>query len=155
MTVTICHNPNCGTSRNVLAMIRQSGEEPVIVEYLKSPPTRERLKELIAAMGIPVRALLREKRHALCGARAQRPEVDRRSTPRLHASAPDLDKPADCHHTQGGQALSSVRDGARHSAEPKHRASLSKKTGRWSHRDAGISELPLDSDDYEHLGRAF
>jgi arsenate reductase len=61
MTVTIYHNPNCGTSRNVLAMIRQSGEEPVVIEYLKTPPTRERLKELIAAMGIPVRAVLREK----------------------------------------------------------------------------------------------
>jgi arsenate reductase len=61
MTVTIYHNPNCGTSRNVLAMIRQSGEEPVIIEYLKNPPSRERLKELIRAMGIPVRALLREK----------------------------------------------------------------------------------------------
>ena len=61
MTVTIYHNPNCGTSRNVLAMIRQSGEEPVVIEYLKTPPTRERLKELIQSMGIPVRALLREK----------------------------------------------------------------------------------------------
>ena len=61
MTVTIYHNPNCGTSRNVLAMIRQSGEDPVVIEYLKNPPTRERLKELIAAMGVPVRALLREK----------------------------------------------------------------------------------------------
>ncbi len=61
MTVTIYHNPNCGTSRNVLAMIRQSGEEPVVIEYLKNPPTRERLEELIAAMGISVRALLREK----------------------------------------------------------------------------------------------
>ena len=61
MTVTIYHNPNCGTSRNVLAMIRQSGEQPVVIEYLKNPPTRERLKELIAAMDIPVRALLREK----------------------------------------------------------------------------------------------
>ena len=61
MTVTIYHNPKCGTSRNVLAMIRQSGEEPVVVEYLKNPPSRERLKELIKAMGIPVRALLREK----------------------------------------------------------------------------------------------
>jgi arsenate reductase len=61
MTVTIYHNPQCGTSRNVLAMIRASGEEPVVIEYLKNPPTRERLKELIAAMGIPVRALLREK----------------------------------------------------------------------------------------------
>jgi arsenate reductase len=61
MTITIYHNPACGTSRNTLAMIRQSGEEPEIIEYLKTPPTRARLKELIAAMGIPVRALLREK----------------------------------------------------------------------------------------------
>jgi arsenate reductase (glutaredoxin) len=61
MTITIYHNPNCGTSRNVLAMIRQSSEDPVVIEYLKNPPTRERLKELIAAMRIPVQALLREK----------------------------------------------------------------------------------------------
>lgn len=61
MTVTIYHNPKCGTSRNVLAMIRRSREEPVVIEYLKNPPSRERLKELIAAMGIPVRALLRQK----------------------------------------------------------------------------------------------
>lgn len=61
MTVTIYHNPACGTSRNTLAMIRQSGEEPVVIEYLKNPPSREKLIELIAEMGIPVRALLREK----------------------------------------------------------------------------------------------
>ncbi|MBB4123937.1 arsenate reductase (glutaredoxin) [Martelella radicis] len=61
MPVTIYHNPNCGTSRNVLAMIRQSGEEPEIIEYLKSPPTRERLVALIGDMGIPVRDLLRRK----------------------------------------------------------------------------------------------
>ena len=61
MTITIYHNPDCATSRNTLAMIRQSGEEPVVVEYLKTPPTRERLKELIASMGIRVRDLLREK----------------------------------------------------------------------------------------------
>lgn len=61
MTVTIYHNPACGTSRNTLAMIRQSGTEPVVVEYLKTPPSRDQLKELIATMGIPVRALLREK----------------------------------------------------------------------------------------------
>ena len=61
MTITIYHNPNCGTSRNVLTMIRQSGEEPIVIEYLKTPPTLERLKELIAEMRIPVRALLREK----------------------------------------------------------------------------------------------
>jgi arsenate reductase len=61
MSVTIYHNPDCGTSRNTLAMIRQSGEEPVIIEYLKNPPTRERLVELIAVMNIPVRSVLREK----------------------------------------------------------------------------------------------
>jgi len=61
MRVTIYHNPSCGTSRNTLAMIRQSGEEPEIIEYLKTPPSRARLIELIKAMGIPVRALLREK----------------------------------------------------------------------------------------------
>lgn len=61
MTVTIWHNPACGTSRNTLAMIRASGEEPVVIEYLKAPPSRERLKELIKAMGITSRELLREK----------------------------------------------------------------------------------------------
>jgi arsenate reductase (glutaredoxin) len=61
MTVTIYHNPSCGTSRNALAMIRQSGEDPEVIEYLTTPPTRARLVELIAAMGISPRALLREK----------------------------------------------------------------------------------------------
>jgi arsenate reductase len=61
MSVTIYHNPACGTSRNTLAMIRQSGEEPEVIEYLKNPPDRARLIELIKAMGISVRALLREK----------------------------------------------------------------------------------------------
>ena len=61
MSVTIYHNPACGTSRNALAMIRQNGETPDIIEYLKNPPDRARLIELTRAMGIPVRALLREK----------------------------------------------------------------------------------------------
>ncbi len=61
MKITIYHNPSCGTSRNTLAMIRQSGEEPEVIEYLKTPPSRERLRELAKAMNIPVRALLREK----------------------------------------------------------------------------------------------
>jgi arsenate reductase len=59
--VTIYHNPQCGTSRNTLAMIRQSGVEPVVIEYVKTPPSRETLKALIAAMKISVRDLLREK----------------------------------------------------------------------------------------------
>lgn len=61
MTITIYHNPACGTSRNTLAMIRASGVEPEVIEYLKNPPNRERLVALIAAMGITPRALLREK----------------------------------------------------------------------------------------------
>lgn len=61
MTITIYHNPACGTSRNTLAMIRQSGAEPVVIEYLKDPPTRQRLVELMAAMKIAPRDLLREK----------------------------------------------------------------------------------------------
>src|SRR3984957_11617038 len=61
MSVTIYHNPSCGTSRNTLAMIRQSGEEPEVIEYLKTPPDRDRLLELIQAMGMSGRALLREK----------------------------------------------------------------------------------------------
>jgi arsenate reductase (glutaredoxin) len=61
MSITIYHNSECGTSRNTLAMIRQSGVEPTIIEYLKTPPSREKLVELIKAMEIPVRGLLREK----------------------------------------------------------------------------------------------
>jgi len=61
MTIAIYHNPACGTSRNTLAMIRQSGEVPVVIEYLKTPPSRARLIELIKAMGVSVRAVLREK----------------------------------------------------------------------------------------------
>jgi arsenate reductase len=61
LSVTIYHNPDCGTSRNTLAMIRQSGEVPEVIEYLKNPPSRARLIELIKAMGTSVRALLREK----------------------------------------------------------------------------------------------
>ena len=61
MTITIYHNPECGTSRNTLAMIRQSGGEPEVIEYLKTPPSREKLVELIAAMNASPRGLLREK----------------------------------------------------------------------------------------------
>ena len=69
MTITIYHNPACGTSRNVLALIRNSGEEPCIIEYLKTAPSRAELVDLIARMGLPVRSVLREKGHALSRAR--------------------------------------------------------------------------------------
>ena len=60
MAITIYHNPACGTSRNTLAMIRQAGIEPTIIEYLKTPPSREQLVSLIKAMPITTRALLRK-----------------------------------------------------------------------------------------------
>ncbi|WP_106753096.1 arsenate reductase (glutaredoxin) [Pannonibacter carbonis] len=61
MTITIYHNPACGTSRNTLAMIRRSGEEPRIVEYLQTPPDRGALVDLIRRAGLSVRQVLREK----------------------------------------------------------------------------------------------
>lgn len=59
--ITIYHNPDCGTSRNTLALIRNSGEEPVVIEYLKTPPSRETLIKLLADAGLTVREVLREK----------------------------------------------------------------------------------------------
>jgi arsenate reductase len=61
MDVVIYHNPECGTSRNVLGLIREAGIEPHVVEYLKTPPTRAMLQSLIARMGVSARDLLREK----------------------------------------------------------------------------------------------
>lgn len=61
MTVTIYHNPECGTSRNTLAMIRQSGVEPIVIEYLKNPPSRERIMELVPAAGMTLRQAIRQK----------------------------------------------------------------------------------------------
>lgn len=61
MTITIYHNPACGTSRNTLAMIRNAGIEPSVIEYLKTPPDRATLVALIAKMAVPVRSVLRDK----------------------------------------------------------------------------------------------
>lgn len=61
MTVTIYHNPDCGTSRNTLAMIRNAGIEPSVIEYLQNPPGRDQLKAMITDSGLSVRAAIREK----------------------------------------------------------------------------------------------
>ena len=61
MSITIYHNPDCGTSRNTLAMIRQSGVEPIVVEYLKTPPDRAHLVAMVHAAGLTLRAALRQK----------------------------------------------------------------------------------------------
>ena len=58
--ITIYHNPACGTSRNTLALIRNTGVEPTIIDYLKTPPSREKLVELLGQMALPVRGLLRQ-----------------------------------------------------------------------------------------------
>ena len=56
MSITIYHNPDCGTSRNTLALIRNSGAEPTVIYYLETPPSGDELRQLLAAMGIPARA---------------------------------------------------------------------------------------------------
>lgn len=61
MAVTIYHNPACGTSRNTLGLIRNAGIEPQVIEYLKTPPTREQLKDMIAKAGLSVREAIRQK----------------------------------------------------------------------------------------------
>ena len=77
--VTIYHNPRCGTSRNTLALIRNSGVEPEVIDYLQTPPTRDKLLELIAQMAVPVRGMMRRK-EALYGELAL-------DNPALHDSA--------------------------------------------------------------------
>ncbi len=61
MSITIYHNPKCGTSRNTLALIRNCGVEPEVIEYLQTPPSKAVLRELIAAMQVPVREVMRQK----------------------------------------------------------------------------------------------
>lgn len=73
--VTIYHNPACGTSRNTLAMIRDAGIEPTVIEYLKTPPSREELQSLIERMGIGVRDVLRKKEALYGELQLDRPEL--------------------------------------------------------------------------------
>jgi arsenate reductase len=73
--VTIYHNPECGTSRNTLGLIRNAGIEPTIIEYLKAPPSREELSSLISRMGIGVRDLLRRKGTPFDELKLDRPEL--------------------------------------------------------------------------------
>ena len=76
MSVTIYHNPDCGTSRNTLAMIRQSGVEPTVIEYLKTPPTGERIMELVAAAGLTLRQALRQKDTPYAALGLDNPDLD-------------------------------------------------------------------------------
>ena len=84
--VTIYHNPACGTSRNTLASAAPRRHRAEVIEYLKTPPSKEKLRELLAAMGMPVRELLRQKGTPYRGAEARRSEVDRRRAARRDAA---------------------------------------------------------------------
>ncbi len=95
MDVVIYHNPDCGTSRNTLALIRNAGIEPHVIEYLKTPPARALLEQLVARMGIGVRDLLREKGTPFARAGPGRREPVGRPTARRHDGAPDPHQPAD------------------------------------------------------------
>jgi arsenate reductase len=73
--ITIYHNPQCGTSRNTLALIRNSGAEPKVIEYLQTPPSRETLQQLITAMGVPVREVIRSKEKLYAELQLDKPEL--------------------------------------------------------------------------------
>ena len=88
--ITIYHNPACGTSRNTLEMIRNSGTEPEIILYLETPPSRDKLTTLIADMGISVRDLLR-KTWSPMNSSAGRRYLHRQPAYRLYAAIPDSD----------------------------------------------------------------
>jgi arsenate reductase len=120
MSVTIYHNPSCGTSRNTLAMIRQSGAEPTVIEYLKTPPSRDKLKELVAAMGISVRALLREKGTPYKELRLDDPKwTDDQLLDQMLAHPILINRPIVV-TPKGTQAVPAFRDRARDPAEPGH-----------------------------------
>ena len=120
MSVTIYHNPSCGTSRNALAMIRRSGEEPEVVEYLKDPPSRARLVELIRAMGIPVRALLREKGTPYAQLGLADPKWSDDQLIDFMLASSDPDQPADRGDAEGRKTVPAVAGRAR-SAGPSRR----------------------------------
>jgi hypothetical protein len=105
MDVIIYHNQECGTSRNVLAMIRNSGIEPHIIEYLKCPPTRLLLTQLLARAGLTVRQVLREG-NAVSRARPWRPFALRRRAARRHWGASDLNQSSAGRDVSGGAPLS-------------------------------------------------
>ena len=118
MTITIYHNPACGTSRNTLAMIRESGEEPDRHRVPGTPaepraPGRADRGDADARAGAAAR-----EGHALCRARPRRPEMDRRRAARLHAGASDPDQPADRRDAAGHAPVPAVGGGARPARQP-------------------------------------
>ena len=116
MSIVIYHNPKCGTSRNTLAMIRQSGEEPEVVEYLKSPPSRERLAQLIRLMSIRPRDLLRRKGTPYEELGLDDPKLSDDQIIDFMIAHPILINRPIVVTSKGGTAVPSVRGRARHTA---------------------------------------
>ncbi len=116
MTVTIYHNPKCGTSRAVLAMLRERGETPVVIEYLKTPPSREKLKQLIAAMAIPVRSLLRRKEAPYAALGLGDPKRTEDEILDAMVAKPDPDRAPDRRCSEGRPALQAKREAERNHA---------------------------------------
>jgi arsenate reductase (glutaredoxin) len=128
--ITIYHNPACGTSRNVLALIRNTGEQPTVIEYLRDPPDRATLKQLIAAMGMPVRELLRRKGTPYDELGLDDPRVDRRAAARLHAGASGPHQPPDRGDAARHAAVPALRGRARPAAAPARRVRSPRKTAK-------------------------
>ena len=116
MDVIIYHNPACGTSRNVLAMIRNSGVEPHIIEYLKCPPTRLLLTQLLARAGLTVRQILREKGTPFHDLGLGDPSLSDDALLDAIERAPDPDEPAARRDAEGRAPLSPLRSGSRFAA---------------------------------------
>jgi arsenate reductase (glutaredoxin) len=107
--VTVYHNPACGTSRNVLGLIRDSGVEPTVIEYLETPPARAELVDLIGRMGMPVRDLLRRKGTPYEELGLDDPTWTDDQLVDLMTAAPDPHQPADRRDTPRREALPPVR----------------------------------------------
>jgi arsenate reductase (glutaredoxin) len=108
MAVMIYHNPSCGTSRNTLAMIRQSGEEPEIIEYLKTPPTRQRLVEVLRSMRMRPRELLRRKGTPHDELGLDEPKWSDDESHHADARTPDPDQPPNCRDIQRRTSLPAI-----------------------------------------------
>jgi len=113
MSVTIYHNPKCGTSRKVLGFLREKGIELNIVEYLKDPPSKAKLQELLAQMGLKPRELLRKREAHLCGPRPRRRETHRCGADLRHGRASDPDRAAHRRERQNRRTLPPTRAGVR------------------------------------------
>ena len=109
--VTIYHNPKCGTSRNTLALIRNAGIEPVVVEYLKTPPTKSELQTLLAQIGKPVREIMRGQKVQYAELQLDDPKWTERAADRLHGAAPNLNQSTNRTNALGDAFVSPIRRG--------------------------------------------